>query len=263
MNVDEWLHDGSLYGEKGSRLKLDSLIISAASFLSRLTTLFPVRSPDFLIPIEEISSLATEAQDLDLRFSVWPQEIPREWGFSVHTAEGLDNTQPNLIIHGNSVHRYTSLSHAVTWNIYRTVRLLVNSKRVQLLSALANSSPQRPSIDKQLDICNNNIASLTTDLCYSVPVFLKTHSAVEAELVRDTKHICSKATCHESEIDPRMAAIIAWPLTVVLKSAAIPIFQKELLQGWLKTIANVLGADVLHFVAKKGDLAVNGTKTSH
>jgi hypothetical protein len=246
VTIPRWLRNGTLYGEGGSDLELDSLLIRAAALQSKSTTLLGDENLVLPSDVTELKIVAIEAQELDVGFQNWPSSLPEDWLFTLHTSKGSDSTSG--LLYEGSVHRYKAYGHAAVWNRYRAVRIIVNDIHLQLLSRL----PQNPSLITQVETCQKNVGSLATDLCYSVPVFFSSNPASHDSVSKSAKSNRNILDTQQT-ITPMMATVIAWPVTVAISTEAVPNAQKQWLQSKLKTIAGVVGASVLHSIADTGE----------
>jgi len=226
-------------------------MIWAADFRERSSMLLRGESSDLTLHLQKVTDMTTEAAEFDQAFIAWSKSVPDDWQFSCHSfANDLYPTIPDDFLFQRSIHRYSSYGHAAMWIQYRAVRLILNSVRLQLLSDLAQCSGQEYSLNAELEMCQNNISSLATDFCYSVPVFFRSMIDYNRMGCRSTSTVCL-----ENPIDPKMAAILACPMALAVTTQVIPKAQKRWLQQRLKIIANVIGATQLHATADREDVA--------
>jgi hypothetical protein len=120
------------------------------------------------------------------------------------------------------------------------VRLVVSSICLHLLFALPLLSAQGVSRAEQIEDCQENINSLATNICFSVPFFNANviHHNPESATFRINGNLTSP------EILPRIATLLSWPLSVAVSTDVVPVAQKEWLKRKLKVVAGV------QFIAK-------------
>lgn len=231
-------------------LELDSLLIRVAILRTRALELLHDKKLTLESRTNKLKTVAVETRDLDLAFAAWPQGVSEDWKFSIHPSIECSEPTKSELFYEGSVHKYTTRGHAAIWNRYRAVRLILNTMHMRVLSALVQCTSPEPSINAQLEMCQENIGLLATDLCFSVPVFFNVYNMIQDEAGSEPAWIGNNINCPENEIMLKMAAILAWPLTVAVSTEAVPKAQKVWLQHRLKTVASVIGAGVLHSVAE-------------
>ena len=226
-------------------------MIWAADFRERSSMLLRDKISSLTLHLQKVTDMTAEAARFDRAFVAWSKSVPDDWQFSFHSF--ADDSYPTIsddFLFQRSIHRYSSHGHAAMWIHYRAVRLMLNSVHLQLLSDLAQCSGQESSLNAELETCQNNISSLATDFCYSVPVFFRSMIDYSGIVCRSTSTVCL-----EDPIDPKMAAILACPMALAVTTQAVPKIQKRWLQQKLKMIANAIGATQLHSAADKEDVA--------
>lgn len=246
MIVPAWLQDGTLYGEEGPSLKLDNLMIQAAGFHSKCLNVLSNKTLDLSVHGNELKDCVVLAEMLDDAFAAWPKDLPEGWNFSIPSPEILKLTNSDMLYQG-SVHCYTNHGHAIMWNRYRAVRMVVNNLRMRLTSIMFQFAPQVSQASELQETCQEIIGELATDLCYSVSSF---SSGNTWQNLHPPTNIDKNLDHSESMIKPNMAAILTWPLIVAISIETVPKTQKLWLQHKLRIISSVIGADALHSVAE-------------
>ncbi|KAJ5604454.1 hypothetical protein N7510_009608 [Penicillium lagena] len=220
VSLPKWLQYDALYIEDSPISELDTLMIQVADIRAKAQNC--LQAGVSIFQLGQLDELVLGARQLDSALVEWTQRIPSDWTFF----ENLGSAYTE-----NSLPCYTSRGYAATLNRYRAVRLIINSLRIRLLSTMSRITQ---SMGTELEQCQANISSLTACLCHSIPSFFD---------VATTEH----------NITPKMAIVLAWPLTVAVSTEAVPTTQRKWLQDRLHTVASVIGADRLHTVAESGE----------
>ncbi|KAI1389265.1 uncharacterized protein F4822DRAFT_195033 [Hypoxylon trugodes] len=234
--VDEWLEDGAQYGEEGPVLGLDSVMVRLAHLRSNSLCLFLPKSGMFSSQLHPPDVVA-QALELDVALETWSRDIPEGWEFSTKSA-----TTPSATFDGFT-HVYATHGHAAIWNRYRAVHVIVNSMRKRALIIMSRCSTQMISTVAEQEVCQEKITSLATDICRSIPVFAS----------QDPNSSAAGTMSISNSISPKMATLLAWPLTLVISTEYVPEPQKQWLRNILKSIANSLGDAVLEAVTEKSE----------
>ncbi|KAI0880670.1 uncharacterized protein GGS22DRAFT_81726 [Annulohypoxylon maeteangense] len=243
-----WLQDGAEFGEKGPVLDIDSIMVRVASLRSRSLHIFLPKGERFSSQLSPID-IASEARDLDIALESWSRNVPEDWKFSTHQDPLIDATFDGLI------HTYASHGHATIWNRYRAVHIIINSVRKRALSIASHCSSQSISTNMEQELCLEKISLLSTDLCRCIPFFIASQPVTENSPPKESTSAndADNATNVRYEILPKLATLLAWPLTLAVSTDAVPEPQKQWLKVKLKSIARSLGDSILETVAEQSE----------
>ncbi|KAG4218579.1 hypothetical protein PC116_g32941 [Phytophthora cactorum] len=185
--------------------------------------------------------LATEARALDAALESWSAALPEDWKYTTRSvlATGFFD---------GMIYEYTTYGHAAIWCRYYAIRMVVNGIRNRALSVVARCSSQMLSVAPEQDICLQKIESLATDLCRSIPTFF---TATGAPVAAESTGI---STASISQIAPKLATLLAWPLLLAVNTDSVLQSQVEWLKSKFKSIANALGDGSLGAVIEQGGL---------
>lgn len=219
---------------------------------------------EFSIDPHQLKIVAGEADELNTALTSWSENVPEDWKFSILQSPGsLDSPESDLLYEGTS-HVYTSHGHAVIWNRYRALRLIVNSICLRCLSMLLEfnlqctlqphpSASMRPFVISQQETCRKNLDSLATELCGSVPFFFTSPNPNGDGRGSRTIRIGNRVLSTEDEILPKLAGLLAWPVAVAIRTEETPEPQREWLRRKLKIAAASMGDVILETVIDNGE----------
>lgn len=191
----------------------------------------------------DFEDLVLEANNLDAALAAWSSNLPDDWAFArfIHVSP---QEEINSLLYDGSWVSYKTHGHAVVWNRYRTIRLIVNSIRVRLLSSTTGS--QNHHLNEHLEVFLETINSLTTDMCRSVGFFLiPFYPSNGGRDAKNNETVYPKFQFCKASILPKMATVLAWPLAVANSIDAVPSSQKQWLQCTLQKISDIIGAAVV------------------
>lgn len=232
--VPKWLQSGHEYGETGPSLALDTFMIRAAAARARALDFFS-DSSHIPMTMENIVDVASEARTLDIDLAKWSWKVPEDWRYIT-----VDDPASETSFNGH-VHKYDNYSHASVWIRYRALRLITNSIMLRCLTTAHTLDPNLTHLFSKADLLKKITDSLATEMCASVPYFFTT-STRDVTLGDSTN----------AAILPKVAGLLAWPLTVAVSTEHIPEPQRRWLQVRLKQVAEAIGDTVLERVAEKG-----------
>ncbi|KAK6085277.1 C6 finger domain protein [Seiridium cupressi] len=230
MNVQGWLKDAAAFGEQGPALMLDALMVRVAGLRAKALQIQHVAgliSSTLILSLEEILGAG---QHLDLELSLWPHKITADYAFSSTSFDPPDRDK--LPWCTSIAHNYRSYSHAAAWNRYRAARMIIHSLLVGTITQLAGHTTLGSAILGQLQMSLVAIASLSTEMCCSIPYFFNYN-------VPSSENIIPKVVTH-----------LAWPLTVAIGIKTIPEVEKYWFRRTLRSVAVALGDSVLECISQ-------------
>ena len=223
--------------------------------------------------------IATEARTLDIDLTKWSWRVPEDWHFSTVDDPGNTTGKPNASSFNGRVHKYADLSQALIWIRYRALRLITNSIMLRCLTTARVLEPSLTHLFSKADLLKKIIDSLATEMCASVPYFFATTSTPPIDTSASaanppphphytpgtsepaglgtpcltTMHPAVSTNHVTAAILPKIAGLLAWPLTVAVSTEHIPDAQRDWLRAKLLQAAHALGDLVLEAVAKEGE----------
>ena len=239
-----------MYGENGPALEADLFLVRAASLRAR--SLASVSSRDRTLPLNTtyLEEIEAEARDLNNALAAWFRSVPSEWKYQIsHTNIEVTSTD---MFYDNTVYNYTTPAHACIWNRCRAVGLIANSIRFEVIKSLEITS-QSPMRIQQQDLCLHQLECLATDMCRSVPSFFNVPNLIKDATGLKSIKLGSGYFSSDCDIFPKLAGLLAWPLTVAVSTSAVPDPPKQWLRRKLKAVAVALGDNVLQSVLANGE----------
>lgn len=260
--VPAWLQGGT-YGEPDPALALDGLMVKAASLRSKSILVMnqATREPVPTLRYEEaLNTVLAEAQLLDSLFAQWAEDMPQNWKFITHRSPDYDGGKlspgNHHLFYDHLFHSYTTRGHAVVWNRYRAVRLLINSIQMELLFQVTQYRPENLSTAylDQSTACQETINRLITDLCRSIPFFYLLDAGF-GHRRRDTNPATELAVLKNSvssqSLPIMMAVLLAWPITIAVGIECVPLEQMKWLKCRLQAISQRVGSPRLRVTLEK------------
>ena len=248
--IPDFLHDGADYGEEGPALELDALMVRVAALRTKSLALLYRETAEPSSDIVESEDLAAEAQNLDTALASWPLSLPEKWMFCRPPPSPIAWEHKHT--YNGIVHSYATHGHAAIWGRYRAIRLIVNSIRIRHFNyqlRTVDYPSQRSFIAIQQQAIRTTIEVITAELCGCVPFFFNQLDQAGTRLIMMGKYTIKTS----DEILPKMAALLAWPLTVAISCEYIPEPHRQWLKCKLSVVAKSLGDAVLESVVEQGE----------
>jgi hypothetical protein len=253
VTVPDWIVDGLHYCEESPVLELDTFMVRIANLRAKSLHVLSERDDEGSLHPHQLKIVAGEADELNLALELWSRSISESWQYSIHhsppTPQSSDALEKDQLFEGIS-HTYPSPAHAAIWNRYRAIRLIVNSICTRSLSELlvvadrlphcdARSADRLKLVQVQQSKCRENIESLATEICGSLPCFFSSGLGLPSTPA--------------AFILPKMAVLMVWPVAVAIRTQGIPDPQRIWLKGKLKTAADALGDTMLETVIRNDE----------
>lgn len=252
--MPKWLQDGAEYGEEGPSLDIDTFMIRAAAARARSIDFFSETSHTPMT-MDNIVDVASEARTLDIDLTKWSWRVPEDWRYTTTDDPANTTGKPNHSSFNGRIHNYDNYSHASIWIRYRALRLITNSIMLRCLTTAHTIDPNLTHLFSKADLLKKIMDSLATEMCASVPYFF-TQSQIpvaDSTLLKRSVTLGQHTIHANAAILPKVAGLLAWPLTVAVSTEHVPEPQRQWLQARLKQAAEAMGDTVLEKVAERGD----------
>jgi hypothetical protein len=190
-------------------LDLDRLMVRSATLQS-----------DYLLALcrtqsSELRGLKHEAKAIDLALKTWSECLHEDW-------------------------KIASFDQSTMWMRYCAVRMLVNDIHIHVL--LSSISPEEQDVKTfdQVNACEHKVRKLADDICSSSQFFFRDSQAARCRSDPNSDSGSSLANQGTPSIEPKMAAILAWPLSMALKTRYLQEAQRRGMVIMMGAIASAL-----------------------
>lgn len=227
--MQEWLRDAAVYGEEGSALSLDAIMVRVAHLRHNALQMRYNAESDSSLDGEAVLQLYVDAKELNSALSSWPKTATEDYEFST-----LTHNTPDLIdstLSGGKAHTYRSFSHAAMWNRFHAVSMTVNSIIVKMITACPRVMAVLPQIAEQLQTSLAEIGRSSTEIRRSIPYFFGFQQPTHDNIM------------------PKVATTMAWPLAIAIGVESCPDKDVQYFRIILQQVALVLGDGVLENIA--------------
>ncbi|KIW70762.1 hypothetical protein PV04_03003 [Phialophora macrospora] len=235
--VPDCLSDGSVFGETGPILQLDSVMVEV-SRLHALATNLLSKSDSAQLLRDRIKELAAKAGNLDHALATWSNTPPQHWETSALSSNERPESQ-RLVAYGpESKNGCENIAIAAILNRCRALRIMLNSIRLRCLSRLQDTSPPSSTHDPRIQACQQTIQLMTQESHASLPTFFEFRLPNRRGFEETTPE--KRLIMSASKIAPKMAAYLAWPMAIVVKTESISSSQRIVMEEELYTVADAL-----------------------
>lgn len=233
--VPSWLEDGIVFGESGLPLELDKWTIRITQKQREVQALLiacelPLNHGKISLTTR-LLSLIEEVNILDSEMLLWTTHLAPEWWYQTHVSnsESLRGAP-----YGSVRHSYSSLSHAIVWNQYRTLRIIIKSMTIKLLR-LWNACHGYDA-DLSVQDAISSIRDIVDDICASIPFF--TGEVTDASV--------------KNEVKAKTMAYLSFPLSTIINNFSISgtsYIQQQWIRNRLSSIGQVTNYNILEKLA--------------
>ncbi|KIX93986.1 uncharacterized protein Z520_10323 [Fonsecaea multimorphosa CBS 102226] len=244
LAVPAWLEDGRVFGEGGRDLEYDGILVQIANLRNQLKALQQNSSQlDTISPelFQMAQKLCNEAERLDSALQDWAIRIPSSWYPYRHLIRTGSSLPPRHFF-STEVYSYSSMTCAARWLNYSATRTLLNRawlKILELVQPCSDDSAHNHSVEQ----CRSRILVAANDVSSSIPFVHGTFKATDAG-----KHQTVITLNTDAEIEPYVASLTAWPLSIASSIGSLNAGQKQWFGSQLALIGRILGSGVLERV---------------
>ena len=174
--------------------------------------------------------------EIDTQLNDWASACSLLYNYSIVKVK-----ERSASVFANYYHVYKNIWVAHTWNLYRSIRILLNEMMLEQLIHLSQSPLERCNQDsigehitspyeEQMMVCRSLLVQLPWDICASVPYYLGYHHQPQfSEL--------------EESSGPRAAGgnVLLWPLYVAACTDVVSDAMRMWVVERLEKIAEVMG----------------------
>ncbi|RDW84328.1 hypothetical protein BP6252_01918 [Coleophoma cylindrospora] len=168
--IPVWLKDGASFGETGFSLILDGWMVRISQIQQEMQRFTPTMNISILnseyFTTSELKDLLEQAMIIDNEMYLWTARLTPEWSYQTYTT-GCESLPASS--YDGVMHAYSSLGHAVIWNIYRSIRITLNGTVITILRQL--ETYYEHEVQSSVEFAINTIRDLIGDICASIPFF--------------------------------------------------------------------------------------------
>jgi hypothetical protein len=218
--VPAWLEDGVIFGESAFSLELDRWTVNITRIQRNAQALSSVPNSSIQNPnspgIAQLQDLIEEAINLDNEVSFWTTRLGLEWCYQTYITDSQSSRNTS---YGGTIHVYSSLSHAVIWNAYRTTRIILKSITIKLLRLL--ETYRGCDEDFSIQVAMSSIRELINEVCASIPFFAGEVRDTSARNNGNGKIIVEDHKVVRGEVKASEMAYLSFPLYTIIDNFAV------------------------------------------
>ena len=200
--VPEWLHDGASYGEHGTDLEYDDVIVRILNLRQRLSMLLEGEKTPFRRRAEYskmVNWAGKEAREIDQALQNYVSHMPPGWGYQKYD-------QP-------ASHPWPIENFCVSpWMQYFVTNMLVTSTQLRILQLSRRLYPSDPVLGIAEEACTMHLAMQAEDLIQSIPFCLQSFQIKDG--IEALSNAGTVTSIVDEEVKPYMVSQVAWPMTV-------------------------------------------------
>lgn len=234
LPLPDWMQNGIRFGEHDLDLDYDRVIVRIVNLHYASTIL---KQEDGL-QIEKAKELNKEAQELDRALQNWAAQIP-----------STNSYQPNILtesghwprrhFYSSIVYSYSSPGYAAAWAQYFATRMLINAIGLRVLELIRPNSFIEPTYEQQRLPYMTQLQAMADSLASTIPFCL------ERFKVGNPNSQLPITLNKNEEIEPRLANLVGWPLTIASSLEGIDVRQRLWFRSELARIGRIIGDGML------------------
>lgn len=237
LSLPDWILDGNDFGETGSDLDFDQILVRLTVIRSRIVS----HEEGSMTSTEDVGKISEEIEDLDRRLQVWITQMSNISDCQQHILAGVGD-QPVKHLYSPVVYSFPSLNHAGFWTLYFCTRMLVNSTHLTLVEAYSSHLSYNADSQYLRQHCLDQIQTLSDSLASTIPFCLgKLRCDEQAPSGCELKNLPQI----DEDIEPHAASLVVWPLTIASSIGGIIPRQLEWFKSELASMGCITGDGIL------------------
>lgn len=242
--LPNWMLDGSKFGEQDLELDYDRITVRVINLRHEFASL-PQNNP---LPFSIAERLNNEAQELINALDALDSHIPTTCIPKQHILKDLD-TWPIEHFYTPIVYSYRKPENSAAWSHLFAIRILINSTRLKILDQCCPKMfPEFAHEQQRLD-CVGQLESMADHLASSLPFCLERFKVDDPQ---DFKSESSLTINNKDDIQPSLATLMVWPLTIAACLEDFPLDKRR--QQWFKSelisLGRITGDGILEKMGK-------------
>lgn len=249
--VPAWLENGAIFGESGFSLELDMWTVNISRIQRETQRLLLASGSSFQNATcnmtAQLKDLLRRAINLDNEMFFWISHLAGEWRYQTYVTS---SQSPRATSYSGMAHEYPSLGHAVIWNRYRTLRIILKVTVIKVLRLLENHHGRDVGLTVEAAI--NSISHLINDICASIPFIagearehFHTHDGNGQNSLQDCKYVDNKGKASEM-------SYLSFPLCTIINNFALSgtsYLQQQWIRSRLLDVSHVTKCAILQELA--------------
>lgn len=268
--LQEWILDGSRFGERGLGLEYDRILINTIDLYQRVNGL---SQQDFWT--DSALELIKIAQELDLALGAWASTFPDAWAFRRQVvARPISCSQADY--YPTTRFDCDKPGYVAVWIQYFATGMLISSTCLDVFNRLAEgqSLPESNCVEEQRQKCLEQLGSMSDSMASAAVAFslfeksrsLKGNGSRSPPLVSSKEKVVLPAL----EQTPSTVGLIVWPLALAASVHGVKPQQQKWFRMELARIGKLLGNGFLELAATSPEWTVlnncgvdNGSRRGH
>ena len=245
LTIPHWMLEGTFFGEDGLDLEYDRTIVQIINIRHQLFTLLQgqqIPQPSFCKLTSIAEELSKETVNLEEALQQWTTHFPSTWSYKRHTIPNADFLSKRHI-YSPVVFSFSSPAYAAVWAKYFATRMLIISTRLTSLKLIQPGS--KGSARQRCLECQSDIEITASDLASSLPFCLQRFSVTKNPNLSSHQDLISLNK--RKDIEPHIAALIIWPLSLASSLKNVNHEQKRWFKFELACLGKIVGVSMLEY----------------
>ena len=236
LPVPDWMQSGSCFGERGSELVLDSILVRTVNLHYASISLLSNDSH-----VSRAKGLSNEARDLDEALQNWAHQLPSTWSYQQHKITNAE-FQSRKGFYSSKVYSYSKTQYAGVWSNYFAMRMLINNAHLRILNLKGLDLFVSPTYEQQRSKCIIKLKAMADNLASTVPFCLERFKVLDN--LDSTIPLTSGMVNNNAETKPYLAGSVTWPVTIASSLQGIDADQKLWFKSELAGLGRITGTGI-------------------
>jgi hypothetical protein len=255
--LQDWIVDGSRFGERDLGLEYDRILVATVDLYQQVDRIHRCDS----LTDSTVLGLIKDARAIDIALQVWASKFPDAWAIrrQAFSARPLrfksqeENYYPSMILN------FDKPGYAAVWIQYFATRMLVNSTCLTVFNLLSGlQSLDSSFLEEQRLECSQQLRSTADSMASAVVAFSllgkvsRKNGTLQPPLVSYNEESASV------QVKPSVAGLIVWPLAVAASVAGVEPRQQKWFRSELARIGKLVGNGFFELAASSAEWTILG-----
>ncbi|KEF54845.1 uncharacterized protein A1O9_09287 [Exophiala aquamarina CBS 119918] len=259
--LQDWIIDGSRFGECGLGLEYDGILVATVDLYQRVGSMIRSHS---LIESTRLE-LIEEAHVIDTRLQEWASRFPDAGALQWHTLAPNPGPWSHADYHPSTIDHFDEPRYATVWIQYFATRMLVKSTCLSVFDVgvqVCGPSFDSSFVEQHRSECSQQLHRLADRMVSAVVAFSHLGKTGRKETMRrPVGSHDQESTMVEGK--PSVAGLIIWPLAVAASINGLEPRQQQWFRAEIARIGKSIGNGFFELAATCPEWTILGRSEDH
>lgn len=236
--LQDWIIDGSRFGEHGLGLEYDRILVATIDLYQRVDSLSQCHS---LIE-STLLGLVEDARAIDIRLQEWASKFPDAKALDWHMLAPKPGSWSEVDYYPSTSDHFDRPGYAAVWILYFATRMLAKSTCLSVFNLRACLESLDPTfVEEQRQECSQQLHLMADRMVSAVVAFSQLDKIGKKEKTLRRPLDSNVEEPAAIEVKPSVASLIIWPLAVAASIDGLESRQQQWFRAEIARIGKSIG----------------------